>query len=83
MENYELFIIKTVDVDCTQSLGCLFNFKFNIFSIFKSLVVTKIFYVVAVYKNIFATFVGLDESISFFNIKPFYCTLLHNNYSSV
>ena len=81
-EECSLFVFEAADVYRTQSFWSFFNFKFYFFSIFESLVVAQILYVVSVDKNIFAAFLRFNESVTFLGIEPFYFTLLHNKYSS-
>src|SRR5690625_6208739 len=70
-----LFVSQAYNINITKSFRSFFYVKLYFFILFKTLVWTQILYVISVNKDIFASICRLDESKSFFCIKPLYGSL--------
>ena len=71
-----LFVLQANYVYSTFAFRCIFNIKFNSFTVVKSLVITKVFNVVSVNENVIPSFIRSDKSKSFLSIEKFYFALL-------
>src|SRR5690625_4630994 len=70
-----LFVSQAYNINSTKSFRSFFYVKLYFFILFKTLVWTQLLYVISVNKDIFASICRLDESKSFFCIKPLYGSL--------
>ena len=73
---FSLFVIQTLHVYRTKSLGRFLHIKFHCFVVFQPLVRAKIFDIVSVNEDIFTAFIRFNESKSFLGIEKFYFALL-------
>src|SRR5699024_396947 len=74
---FRSFIVEALYINSAETFRCFFNFKFNGFIIFKTLIIVKVFDIIAVNKNVIAAIIGLNKTKSFFCVKKPYFSLCH------